>query len=210
MWGTRTLRTLANEESSTTTENNPLTSYEPNDLHISETTDFFIQESSSDGNPLNLHDLEFDDYTIGRALSSPLFTQEREEKAGHRQAYHFLESLLSSQSSSVGHVRTGRPVSDQFDSLIPNVRENPRRDSENEQTRNLLERQKEQISLRVGVRVHYQRMGRKHMHHWRYQLQCGLRIQSDYNMNCNIQKERTLHLVLRLRGETERQDARHQ
>ena len=28
-------------------------------------------------------------------------------------------------------------------------------------------------------------------------------IQSDYNMNCNIQKERTLHLVLRLRGETE-------
>ena len=36
------------------------------------------------------------------------------------------------------------------------------------------------------------------------------RIQSDYNMNCNIQKERTTHLVLRLRGETERQDARHQ
>ena len=32
------------------------------------------------------------------------------------------------------------------------------------------------------------------------------RIQSDYNMNCNIQKERTLHLVLRMRGE----DARHQ
>ena len=28
------------------------------------------------------------------------------------------------------------------------------------------------------------------------------RIQSDF-MNCNIQKERTLHLVLRLRGETE-------
>ena len=32
------------------------------------------------------------------------------------------------------------------------------------------------------------------------------RIQSDYNMNCNIQKERTLHLVLRMRGE----DSRHQ
>ena len=30
------------------------------------------------------------------------------------------------------------------------------------------------------------------------------RIQSDYNMNCNIKKERTLHLVLRLRGKTER------
>ena len=29
-------------------------------------------------------------------------------------------------------------------------------------------------------------------------------------LDCNIQKERTLHLVLRLRGETERRDARHQ
>ena len=77
--------------------------------------------------------LEIDDYTIGRALSSPLFTQERQEPAGRRQAYHSLEeSLLSSQSLSVGHVRTGRPVSDQFDSLIPNVRENPRHSSEDE------------------------------------------------------------------------------
>ena len=124
-------------------ENNPLTGYEPNDLHISETTDIFIQESSSDGNPLNLHDLEFDDYTIGMALSSPLFTQEREDAASRRQAYHSLdEGLSSSQSSSVGHVGTRRPV---FGSLIPNVRENPCRDSENEQIRILLERQKEQI-----------------------------------------------------------------
>ena len=29
-------------------------------------------------------------------------------------------------------------------------------------------------------------------------------------LDYNIQKERTLHLVLRMRGETERQDARHQ
>ena len=123
-------------------ENNPLTGCEPNDLHISETTDIFIQESSSDGNPLNLHDLEFDDYTIGMALSSPLFTQEREDAASRRQAYHSPdEGLSSSQSSSVGHVGTGRPV---FGSLIPNVRENPCRDSENEQIRILLERQKEQ------------------------------------------------------------------
>ena len=78
--------------------------------------------------------MDLDDYTIGRALSSPLFTQEREETAGHRQACHSPdEGLSSSQSSSVGHVRTGRPVSDQFDSLIPNVRENPCRGSENEQ-----------------------------------------------------------------------------
>ena len=92
-------------------ENNPLTGYEANDLHISETTDIFIQESSSDGNPLNLHDLEFDHCTIGMALSSPLFTQERENAASRRQADHSPdEGLSSSQSSSVGHVRTGRPV----------------------------------------------------------------------------------------------------
>ena len=74
MWETRTLRTLANEDLGTLVENHPLTGYEPNDLHISETTDIFIQESSSDNRSLNLHDLEFDDYTIGMALSSPLFT----------------------------------------------------------------------------------------------------------------------------------------
>ena len=51
-------------------ENNPLTGYEPNfidNYQISETTEIFIQESSSDSRPLNLHDLEIDDYTIGRA-----------------------------------------------------------------------------------------------------------------------------------------------
>ena len=79
------------------------------------------------------------------ALSSPLFTREREDAASRRRAYHSPdEGLSSSQSSSVGH-RTGRPVADQFDSLISNVRENPRRGSENEQIRILLERQREQI-----------------------------------------------------------------
>ena len=41
-------------------------------------------------------------------------------------------------------MRTGRHVSDEFGSPISNVRENPRRDSENEQLRIPLERQKEQ------------------------------------------------------------------
>ena len=86
---------------------------------------------TSDTRPSYLHDAEISDDTIGTALSS-LFIQEREEPASRRQAYHSLEeSLLSSQSLSVGHVRTGRPV-DEFGSLISNVRENPSRDSENE------------------------------------------------------------------------------
>ena len=137
------------KELGTLADNNPLTGYEPNfidNYQISETTEIFIQESSSDSRPSNLHVLEIDDYTIGRALSSPLFTQEREDPASRGQAYLSPdESLLSSQSLSVGHVRTGRPVSDEFGSPVSNVRENPRRDSENEQIRILLERQKERI-----------------------------------------------------------------
>ena len=129
----------------------------PKNLHISETTELFIQESSGENRSLNSHDLEYDDYTIGMSLSSPLFTQEREDPASRRQAYHSPdESLLSSQSSSVGHVRTGRPVFDEFGSLISNVRENPCRDSENEQIRILLERQKKQTlaEYRAEIQKH--------------------------------------------------------
>ena len=106
--------------------------------------------------PRTCNDLEISDDTIGRALSSPLFIQEREDPASRRQAFHSPEeSLLSSQSLSVGHVRTGRPVSDEFGSLISNVRENPRRDSEHEQIRILLERQEEQIL--AGYRAQIQK-----------------------------------------------------
>ena len=147
----------ANEESDSLVNNAPLTCYEPkffDDYHFSKTTEIFIQESSSDSRPSNLHDSEISDYTIGKALSSPLFTQEREEPAGRRQAYHSPdESLLSSQSLSVGHVRTGRPVNE-FDSIISNVRENPCRDSENEKVRILLERQKEQILADFRAEIH--------------------------------------------------------
>ena len=42
---------------------------------------------------------ELDDEIIGKALSSPLFIQEREEPANLRQAYHsHEESLLPAQS----------------------------------------------------------------------------------------------------------------
>ena len=147
----------ANEESDSLVNNAPITGYEPNffdDFHYLETTEIFLQEQSSDTRHSHLHDAEIDDYTIGRALSSPLFTQEREEPVGRRQAYHSLdESVLSSQSLSVGHVRTGRLVSDEFGSLISNVRENPCRDSENEQIRILLERQKENILADCGAEI---------------------------------------------------------
>ena len=142
----------ANEESDSLVNNAPHTFYDPkffDDYHFSETTELVLQESSSDR---NLHDSEISDYTIGKALSTPLFTQEREEPA-RRQAYHSPEeSLLSSQSLSVGHVRTVRPV-DNFGSLISNARENPSRDSENEQVTILLERQKKsKFSLVVEQR----------------------------------------------------------
>ena len=143
MWRTNTLCTLANEGLGTVAEYDPLTGYEPNDYHFSETTELFIQEPSGENGSLNSHDLEHDDYTIVMALSSPLFTQEREDAASRRRAYHSHdEGLSSSQSSSVCRI-TRRLVVEQFDSQISNVRENPRRSSENEQIRILPERQKE-------------------------------------------------------------------
>ena len=148
------LCTPANEDLGTLAEYDPLTGYEPNDYHISEATEPYIQESSvENGSP---NDFEYDDVTIGIALSSPLFTQEREDDASRRRAYHSQdEGLSSSQSSSVGH-RTVRPVVEQLDSQIPNVREKPRRSSENEQIRILLERQREQIfaDCQAEIRKH--------------------------------------------------------
>ena len=102
------------EESGPLAETTSSTGYEPNvidNFDYSETyTEIFLQEQSRDTMPSYLHDGELSDETIGKALSSPLFTQEREEPAGRRQAYHpFEESLLPSQSLSVCHVSTGRP-----------------------------------------------------------------------------------------------------
>ena len=56
----------------------------------------FQDESGDiDTEPSYLCDAELDDETIGKAPSSPLFFQEREEPANRRQAYHsYEESLL--------------------------------------------------------------------------------------------------------------------
>ena len=82
----------------------PLTGYEPNisdDFHYSETTEITFQDEFGDidTEPSYLLDAELDDETIGRALSSPLFFQEREEPADRRQTYHSFDvSLLPAQS----------------------------------------------------------------------------------------------------------------
>ena len=115
------VRTLAPLPSTTLSQD-----YETNDCHISETTEPYIQESSCERGSLNSHELQYSDYTIITALSSPLFTQDREDDASRRRVNHSHdEGLSSSQSSSVGHW-TGRPVVEQFDTQIPNVREDPR------------------------------------------------------------------------------------
>ena len=63
------MSTLANDDLGTLAEYEPLTGYEPNDYHITEATEPYIQESSvKNGSP---NDVEYDDATIGQALSSP-------------------------------------------------------------------------------------------------------------------------------------------
>ena len=111
---------------------------------------FQDESGDKDTEPSYSCDAELDDETIEKALSSPLFTQEREDDASRRRADHSHDEGLSSCEplSSVGQ-RTVRPVVEQFDfdSQISNVRDNPRHtySSENEQIRILLERQREQI-----------------------------------------------------------------
>ena len=72
MWWTNSLSTSAHEDLGNLAEYDSLTNYEPNDYHITETAEPYIQESSGENG--SLKDLEYDDYTVGMALSSPLFT----------------------------------------------------------------------------------------------------------------------------------------
>ena len=59
----------------------------------------FNVDTAEGWNPLDSRDAELYDETIGKALSSPLSNQEREELANRRQAYHSHEgSLLPAQS----------------------------------------------------------------------------------------------------------------
>ena len=109
------------------------------DFHYSETTETTFQKESGDNAvPSYLCDAELDAETIGKALSSPVFIQEREEPADRRQAYHsYEESLLPAHSFSVCHSRTGRPVHE-LSLLSSCSREKPRRELENEIMNSLL------------------------------------------------------------------------
>ena len=94
---------------------NPLTGYEPNQLDgfdCSEASAAIFQDKSVDiDTELSYScDAELDDELIGKALSSPLFIQEREEPANVRQTYHsHEESLLPAQSFFHTHKYGGNP-----------------------------------------------------------------------------------------------------
>ena len=129
------MRTSANEELATLAENNPLTGYEPNFINnyqISETTETLGPQTCMTWRSMTTPAAE-------RSLHH-CFRSEKIQRAVDNFYHSPDESLLSSQSSSVCHVRTGRPVFDEVGSLISNGRENPCRNSESEQIRILLER----------------------------------------------------------------------
>ena len=90
-----------------------------------------------------------------RSLHHCSLRSEKNQRAADKLTTLLEQSLLSCHSLSVGHARTGRPV-DEFGSPSSSVRENPFRDSENEQIRILLERQKEQVlaDCRAEIQKH--------------------------------------------------------
>ena len=113
---------------------NPLTGYEP-----------------SDTVPSYSCDAELDDETIGKALSSPLSIQEREEPANRRQAYHSHEERSLPAQSFFAHTGTERPVYEPNSEL--SQERNSSRHSDNERIRILLERRKEQILAEVRTEI---------------------------------------------------------
>ena len=94
---------------------NPLTGYEPkllDNFDHSDTSAMIFQDESGDIDTVPSYscDAELDDEIIGKALSSPLFIQEREEPANLRQAYHSHEESLLPAQSFFAHTSTGRPI----------------------------------------------------------------------------------------------------
>ena len=118
------------------------TGYEPDvidNFDYSVTSETFLQEQSSDTMPSYLHDAELSDETIGKALSSPLFTQEREASASLLQAFTHKEkacfNVHSQFFSKYGETRR----------LDVTKRGKSNQELDNCQFRIILEREKEQL-----------------------------------------------------------------
>ena len=135
------LRTSA-EDLGTLAENDPPTGYEPNDHFITEAYVAYTQESL--GEQQFPDDFDYDDVTIGQTLLD----------ACRRRADHSEEEGLSScLSTSVSHCRTVKLV---LCRLVTSAQETQRHNSESEQIRTLLERQREQIlvDFQAEIRKH--------------------------------------------------------
>ena len=110
----------------------------PRLLHFPpETTEPYIQESTGENGSLN--DLEYDDYAIGMALSSPLFTQEREDDASRRRAYHSQDEGCRPVSRRLSVMEPGDPLWNSLTHKFQTSEKIRAHSSENEQTRILLE-----------------------------------------------------------------------
>ena len=134
---------------------NPLTGYEPNfldDFDHSETSAMIFQDESGDidTEPSYSCDAELDDEIIGKALSSPLFFQEREEPANRRQGYHSLTKKVCCQLSPSSHTQGRR---DPYTNQGSRQRRKSSREMEKERIRILFERQKEQILAEVRSEI---------------------------------------------------------
>ena len=144
-----------NEEYCTVAIHNPLTGYEPNQLDNSDYSEthavIFENESVDiDTEPSYSCDAELDDELVEKALSSPLFTQEREESANLRHTYLSWRKFVA--SSVLFHTyKYGRPVYEPSSNLSQKRRWS--RDLENERIRILFERQKEQILAEVRSEI---------------------------------------------------------
>ena len=143
MWWTNTLRTAA-EDLGTLAENEPPTGYESNEYHITEAYEHYTQESLAEQRSSN--DFDYDDVAIGKALSD----------ACRRRADHSEEEGLSScLLSSVSHDRTRKRMVCR-DISHEQGQEIQRQNSENEQIRTFLDRQREQIlaDCQAEIRKH--------------------------------------------------------
>ena len=123
---------------------NPLTGYELNQLDnqldnfdYSETSAAIFQDESVDiDTELSYScDAEFEDELIGKALTSPLFFQERDQPANLRQTYHSHEEGLLPAQLFFTPTSTGRPVHEPSSDLSLKKNRKSSRDLETERIR---------------------------------------------------------------------------